>query len=131
MRDKVYMVNGGRIQINHVNNATNSYSLGLDIHIINTVLQEKPEVDFFEVHTENFIPEGGASLDFLEKISALYPLSFHCFGLSLGSASGINKTRLKNIKKLFEHFKPILFSKHLSWSNFSSADTSNDLLPMP
>ena len=60
MRDKVYMVNGGRIQINHVNNATNSYSLGLDIHIINTVLQEKPEVDFFEVHTENFITEGGA-----------------------------------------------------------------------
>ena len=107
------------------------FGLGLRHPDHQHALQQKPDVDFFEVHSENFIAEGGASLDFLEKISALYPLSFHCVGISLGSASGLDKKHLKNIKKLLDRFKPILFSDHLSWSNSSNAGTANDLLPIP
>lgn len=107
------------------------FGLGLRHPHHQHALQQKPDVDFFEVHSENFIAEGGASLDFLEKISALYPLSFHCVGISLGSASGLDKKHLKNIKKLLDRFKPILFSDHLSWSNSSNAGTANDLLPIP
>ncbi len=107
------------------------FGLGLRHPHHQHALQQKPDVDFFEVHSENFIAEGGASLDFLEKISALYPLSFHCVGISLGSASGLDKKHLKNIKKLLDCFKPILFSDHLSWSNSSNAGTANDLLPIP
>lgn len=95
------------------------------------VLQRQPDVDFFEVHTENFIAEGGASLDFLNKISELYPLSFHSVGLSLGSASGLDKKHLKNTKKILDLFKPFLFSDHLSWSNSKKSGTANDLLPIP
>lgn len=107
------------------------FGLGLRHPHHQHTLQQKPDVDFFEVHSENFIAEGGASLDFLEKISALYPLSFHCVGISLGSASGLDKKHLKNIKKLLDRFKPILFSDHLSWSNSPNAGTANDLLPIP
>lgn len=107
------------------------FGLGLRHPHHQHALQQKPDVDFFEVHSENFIAEGGASLDFLEKISALYPLSFHCVGISLGSASGLDKKHLKNIKKLLDRFKPILFSDHLSWSNSPNAGTANDLLPIP
>jgi|SRR3989338_1233289 len=94
------------------------------------VLENKPKLDFFEVHSENFIAEGGASYDFLEKISANYPLSFHCVGISLGSACGLDKKHLQNIKNLVDKFNPILLSDHLSWSN-SKKGTANDLLPIP
>lgn len=106
------------------------FGLGLRNRHHKYVLQNKPNVDFFEVHTENFICEGGPSLDFLEKISKYYKLSFHCVGLSLGSASGLDRAHLQNIKKLVDKFNPFLFSDHLSWSN-SPVGTSNDLLPIP
>ena len=103
------------------------YGLGLRHPHHQYVLQNNPKVDFFEVHSENFIAEGGASLNFLEKISEAYLLSFHCVGLSLGSAHGLDKKHLKSIKNLLDRFKPILFSDHLSWSNSASSGTSNDL----
>ena len=107
------------------------FGLGLRYPHYQYVLQNNPSIDFFEVHTENFIAEGGASLNFLSKIAELYPLSFHCVGLSLGSASGLDKKHLKNIKNLLDRFKPFLFSDHLSWSDSPSSGTSNDLLPIP
>lgn len=108
----------------------NKFGLGLRHKHHKHVLQNKPKVDFFEVHTENFIADGGSSIDFLSKISQIYPLSFHSVGLSLGSASGLDKKHLKNTKKLLDLFNPILFSDHLSWSS-SKRGTSNDLLPIP
>ncbi len=106
------------------------FGLGLRHPHHNTVLTQKPDVGFFEIHSENFIANGGASIEFLEKISQLYPLSFHCVGLSLGSAVGLDKKHLANIKNLCDQFKPILLSDHLSWSS-SDKGVSNDLLPIP
>jgi len=107
------------------------FGLGLRHPHHKYVLKNQPQVDFFEIHSENFIADGGASLDFLEKISSRYPLSFHCVGLSLGSADGINKEHLANIKALVDKFKPLLFSDHLSWSGSKEIGNSNDLLPLP
>lgn len=107
------------------------FGLGLRHPHHKYVIQNNPKVDFFEVHTENFIAEGGASLNFLSKIAELYPLSFHCVGLSLGSAHGLDKKHLTNIKKLLDRFKPFLFSDHLSWSDSATSGSSNDLLPIP
>jgi len=106
------------------------FGLGLRHSHHQYVLTNKPKLDFFEVHTENFIASGGASLNFLSRISEHYPLSFHCVGLSLGSISGIDKKHLKNIQNLNDQFKPFLLSDHISWSN-SSKGTANDLLPVP
>jgi len=107
------------------------FGLGLRSPHHSYVLQKKPKVDFFEVHTENFIADGGASLDFLSKISSIYPLSFHCVGISLGSANKIDTLHLKKIKSLIDRFNPILLSDHLSWSNSSNYGVGNDLLPIP
>lgn len=107
------------------------FGLGLRSPHHSHVLQNKPKVDFFEVHTENFIADGGASLDFLSKISAIYPLSFHSVGISLGSAGKLNSIHLKRIKSLIDQFKPLLLSDHLSWSNSPIAGVGNDLLPIP
>lgn len=107
-----------------------NFGLGLRHPHHEFVIQNKPDVGFFEIHSENFIADGGASLDFLEKISLNYPLSFHCVGLSLGSAGGLDKKHLQNVKKLNDKFNPLLLSDHLSWSA-SNKGVSNDLLPIP
>jgi uncharacterized protein len=108
----------------------NLFGLGLRHKHHKHVLKNLPKVDFFEIHSENFIAEGGASIELLEKISQNYPLSFHCVGLSIASASGISRDHLSNIKKLEQQFKPFIISDHLSWSSSEKA-TANDLLPIP
>ena len=50
------------------------------------LLQRQPGVGFLEVHSENFFADGGAALQVLEQGRALYPVSLHGVGLSLGSA---------------------------------------------
>lgn len=107
------------------------FGLGLRYPHHQYVLQNKPDVDFFEVHTENFIADGGYSLELLSQISNIYPLSFHCVGLSLGSANKVDITHLKKIKFLIDRFKPFLLSDHLSWSNSTNYGVGNDLLPIP
>ncbi len=94
------------------------------------VLATMPHVPWWEIHTENFFVDGGKQLDFLDKISSLYPLSFHGVGLSLGSADGINPSHLNKIKLLVQRIKPSLVSEHLSWSSFGG-EYVNDLCPMP
>ena len=94
------------------------------------VLDTLPLVPWWEVHTENFFADGGKQLDFLAKLSALYPLSFHGVGLSLGSADGISIGHLQRIQCLVKQFKPSLLSEHLSWSAFNG-EYVNDLCPIP
>ncbi|MGZ5105574.1 MAG: multinuclear nonheme iron-dependent oxidase, partial [Usitatibacter sp.] len=53
------------------------------------ILEDRPALAFVEVHSENFFAEGGAALDWLERFRAIYPLSLHGVGLSLGSADPI------------------------------------------
>lgn len=94
------------------------------------ILEEKPDIDWLEVHTENFMLKGGPLLDLLFSIRQHYPLSFHGVGLSLGSAQGIPKEHLKRIKTLLNRFEPVLLSDHLSWSAIGRSYLP-DLLPIP
>ena len=94
------------------------------------VLENKPAVGWFEVHSENFFGEGGPALMFLEKIRETYPLSFHGVGLSLGSGEGIDKAHLYTLKKRIDRFSPFLISEHLSWSKVQGHYLP-DLLPIP
>lgn len=106
------------------------FGVGLRYEHYKYVIQNKPNIDFFEVHTENFFCEGGFSLNFLQKLSNFYPISFHCVGTSLGSAHGVEVSHLQKIKFLIDEIKPIMVSDHLSWSNSSKKGVINDLLPV-
>ncbi len=108
-----------------------TYGVGLRHPHHKYVLENNPKVDFFEVHTENFVAKGGANLAFLEKIFAKYSVSFHCVGMSLGSACGLDKKHLQNLKELVDRFNPMLLSDHLSWSDSGKNGVANDLLPVP
>jgi len=110
--------------------STNCVGIGLRHPHHDYILKNQPQIPWFEVHSENFFCDGGASLNFIKEISKNYPLSLHGVGLSLGSAQKIDKTHLKKLKDLVENTNPFLVSDHISWSNISN-QVLNDLLPIP
>lgn len=104
--------------------------LGLRAPHYQEVLERRPAVAWFEVHSENFFGEGGKALQTLLEIRQLYPISLHGVGLSLGSADELNWQYLKKLKSLIERVQPALVSDHLSWSSIHG-QYFHDLLPLP
>jgi len=104
--------------------------VGLKSQHFSQVLEQRPELAFFEVHAENFMSAGGAHHRYLEKIAEIYPLSIHGVGMSLGSASGLSKKHLEKFRRVVDHYSPWLISEHLAWSS-EGGYYLNDLLPLP
>ncbi|BCG02504.1 hypothetical protein PPGU19_070720 (plasmid) [Paraburkholderia sp. PGU19] len=53
-------------------------------------LAAKQPVDWLEVHTEDYMGDGGYNLHVLEQVRRDYPLSFHGVGLGVGSAGPLD-----------------------------------------
>ena len=94
------------------------------------VLDEAPEVAWFEAHSENYFAQGGAQIEFLERIRARYPVSLHGVGLSLGSLDPLDGDHLRKLDRLIRWCEPAFVSEHLSWSSVGGI-FMNDLLPLP
>ena len=94
------------------------------------VLDARPDVGWFEVHAENYMGAGGPPHHFLERVRALYPLSVHGVGLSIGSADGMPPGHLARLKSVVDRYQPFIVSEHLAWSTHEGTFL-NDLLPLP
>ncbi|MBL0900986.1 MAG: DUF692 domain-containing protein, partial [Reyranella sp.] len=95
-----------------------------------TILDDRPDVGWFEVHAENYMGAGGPPHFFLERIRGLYPLSVHGVGLSIGSAGGMTPRHLARLKTVVDRYQPFVVSEHLAWSTHAGV-FFNDLLPLP
>lgn len=104
--------------------------LGLKPEHYETILANRPDVGFFEVHAENYMGAGGPPHRYLEAITELYPLSLHGVGLSIGAAHGLDAAHLKRLRVLVDRYRPQSFSEHLAWSTHDTGFL-NDLLPLP
>ena len=94
------------------------------------ILSERPKVGFFEIHAENYMGDGGPPHRRLEALRALYPLSLHGVGLSLGGPLALDRDHLRRLAALRRRYEPGLFSEHLAWSSHD-AGFFDDLLPLP
>ncbi|CUB04573.1 MNIO family bufferin maturase [Marinomonas fungiae] len=94
------------------------------------ILQERPEVGFFEIHAENYLSPGGPAHYYLERIREHYELTVHGVGLSLGGEEPLNLEHLERVAQLVERVQPAVFSEHLAWSTHQQ-NFLNDLLPVP
>lgn len=103
---------------------------GLKFEHIEQVIDDQPEMGWFEVHAENFFAIGGRSFELLQEIATTYPLSIHGTGLSLGSADGLNLDHLDRLADLNAHMHAGLVSEHLAWCHTCGSHFS-DLLPLP
>ncbi|TEV27433.1 DUF692 domain-containing protein, partial [Burkholderia cepacia] len=103
--------------------------VGLRFRHHQEVLEQKPAVPWFEVHTENYMG-GGTASRCLDAIRRDYPLSLHGVGLSLGSADGLDTRHLARVGAAVRRFEPALVSEHVSWSAVGGTWLA-DLLPLP
>lgn len=104
--------------------------VGLRAQHHDDLLRERPPIGWLEAHSENYFADGGAQLDYLMRLRALYPLSLHGVGLSLGSTDPLDREHLRRLKRLIQLSEPGLVSEHLSWGSVGGAHL-NDLLPLP
>ncbi|WP_018276091.1 DUF692 domain-containing protein [Teredinibacter turnerae] len=91
-------------------------------------------LDFIEVHTENFFAEGGLTRVFLEDIRSKFSVSFHGTAMGLGSAVGISTKYLQRLKALVDEYQPLFVSDHLcfAWGGMKGNQShAGDLLPLP
>ncbi|MGB3379065.1 MAG: DUF692 domain-containing protein [Allopontixanthobacter sediminis] len=83
-----------------------------------------------EVHPQNYFCDGGPPHRWLREIAQHFPVSFHSVGLSLGTASGVDRAELDRLAALCGRYSPASISDHLSWSGTAS-NRYPDLLPVP
>lgn len=104
--------------------------LGLRSRHYEDILNAPPaNIGWLEVHPENYFG-GGLNKYYLDHIAALYPISLHGVGLSLGSDQPVDQNHIKQFKQLIDRYNPIMVSDHIAWSASGNAHL-NDLLPLP
>ncbi|MFW5450274.1 MAG: DUF692 domain-containing protein [Methylophagaceae bacterium] len=106
------------------------FGLGLRTDHYQHVIDNKPQVDWFEIISENYMIPGGKPLDNLDKIRQHYPMVMHGVSMSIGSTDPLNTSYLQKLKQLIDRVEPQWVSDHLCWTTVNHIN-SHDLLPLP
>ncbi|WP_434515529.1 DUF692 domain-containing protein [Dechloromonas sp. ARDL1] len=107
-----------------------SAGIGLKPEHFLDILDQRPDLGFFEIHAENYMVPGGPFHYYLGRIRADYALSVHGVGLSIGSPAPLDEAHLDRLAELLARYQPESFSEHLAWSTHDGHYLS-DLLPAP
>lgn len=99
-------------------------------HVVELIERTSAGLAWVEVHSENYMVDGGPRLRQLELIRERYALSLHGVGLSLGSTEPPDPAHLARIRALADRFAPALLSEHIAWS-VEDGHYLNDLFPIP
>ena len=96
------------LNANGRNAAVSGVGIGLRASHYREFLDARPQVDWLEVHSENYFGDGGYDLHVLEHVRTHYPVSLHGVALSLGSADGVRAAHLAKLKRLVDRIEPTL-----------------------
>ena len=114
--------------------AAKAASLGLGLglrHVhVDFILAHWPQVDWFEIISENFMFSAGRPRQVLRQIGERYPLVMHGVSLSIGSTDPLDFDYLRALKSLATEIQPQWVSDHLCWTGVLGQNT-HDLLPLP
>ncbi len=94
------------------------------------ILEKNPEVDFFEVLSENYMDTGGRPLWVLDQVAERYPIVLHGVSMNIGSTGPLDREHLSRLKALAARTRAAWVSDHLCWTGVAGRNT-HDLLPMP
>lgn len=106
------------------------FGLGLRTDHYHDIIEQKPDLDWFEVLTENYLIPGGKPLYYLDKIKELYPMVMHGVSMSIGSTHPLDMNYLAQVKNLAERVNAKWISDHLCWTGVHGKNM-HDLLPLP
>ena len=106
------------------------FGLGLRTEHYNDILESKPNIDWFEALSENYMIPGGKPLQYLDRIRENYPVVLHGVSLSIGSTAPMDADYLRDLRKLVDRVQPAWISDHLCWTGVHGQNM-HDLLPLP
>jgi uncharacterized protein (UPF0276 family) len=104
--------------------------IGLRVPHYDDIFAHKPDIDWFEIISENFMGNEGQALDTLHRILERYPVVQHGVSLAIGSPDPLDFEYLKQLKALARITKTPWISDHLCWGRLPGAHF-HDLLPLP
>ena len=104
--------------------------IGLKAQHYKDILEHQPDIGWLEVHSENYMADGGPALRWLDAMRERFPVSLHGVGMSLGSAGPLDPHHLNRLIDLESRIEPGAVSEHLSWSIANGAYL-NDLIALP
>ena len=94
------------------------------------LFDQRPNLDFIQIHPEHLLQEkGGTYREHLDILRHHYQVILHGFGLSIGSSGPLDKEYLLLIKNLLKEHPEAVFSDHFSWSSLSKHHF-HDLIPL-
>ncbi len=106
------------------------YGLGFRPTHFSYIKEHKPDIDWFEIISENYMDTGGKPRRLLDELREHYPIVMHGVSLSIGTVDPINSEYITKLRKLIDDVKPQWVSDHLCWTGIAHKN-SHDLLPVP
>lgn len=106
------------------------FGLGLRIPHYAHIFEHFPQVDWFEIISENFMDTDGKAKRNLARIRERYPIVMHGVSLSIGTVDPLNSEYLRKLKTLMNDVNPAWISDHLCWTGIAHKN-AHDLLPVP
>jgi uncharacterized protein (UPF0276 family) len=118
--------------LNQTDTVRTGLGLGIGLRTVHFahILNEWPEVDWFEIISENFMDCGGRPRYVLDQIAERYPIVMHGVSMSIGSTDRLNIEYLQKLKQLASEVKAHWVSDHVCWTGVAAKNT-HDLLPVP
>ena len=104
--------------------------IGLRREHYGAILEEWPEIGWFEAISENFMVPGGRPLHVLDRVRERYSIVLHGVSLSIGSSDPLDFDYLRELRALAERVRPAWLSDHFCWTGVSGQN-AHDLLPLP
>ncbi len=106
------------------------FGLGLRSVHYPYILDHWPEVDWFEIISENYMDSQGRPRYVLDRIAERYPIVMHGVSLSIGSTDALDRDYLQKLKRLADALPAAWVSDHVCWTGVAGRN-AHDLLPIP
>ncbi len=106
------------------------FGLGLRTDHFGHILEHRPDVDWFEIVSENFMNTGGRPMWVLDQIAERYPIVMHGVSMSIGSTDPIDWEYMRELKALAKRVDAVWMGDHVCWTGVAGRN-NHDLLPLP
>ncbi len=106
------------------------FGLGLRFPHYQYIMENKPNIDWFEIISENYLCAHQGYIDYLVDLRKDYQIVMHGVSLSIGSTDPINLSYLAKLKNLSKKIDAAWISDHLCFTGINGYN-SHDLLPIP
>lgn len=105
--------------------------LGLRHEIGAAMLERRPpEIEWVEIHPENYVERGGSFEKLLADAAAIWPVVPHGLSLCFGTLEPFDRAYLARLRRFLEGIRAPWYSDHLCFGAVDGV-ALHDLLPLP